>query len=95
MGVRVAHNLVSSSIVDFIELSDDYSLVELSVWPEWVDKNLQELEMRVKYGINVLAIRHGSSINVSPRSDDVIREGDVLVAIGSNQNIKRLEAHNQ
>lgn len=95
MGVRVAHNLVSSSILDYIEVAPDYSLVEIAALPQWVGNSLRGLNMREKYGMNVLAIRHGKEINVSPKGDYIINKSDVLVVIGSNEEITDLENQNK
>lgn len=95
MGMRVAHNLVSSNVLDYIELSPDYSLVEITALPSWENKSLRELNMRVRFGINVMAIKHGNQVNVSPKGDDVIKKGDVLVVIGSADDINRLENRSQ
>ena len=54
MGVRVAHNLVSSNILDYIELSPDYSIIEIDSPNEWCNKTMKELNLRSKYGINVI-----------------------------------------
>lgn len=91
MGIRVAQNLVSTNFLDYIELTPHYRLVELAVVPAWEDKSLRELNVRVKYGINIMAIRHGNDVNVSPLGDDVIRSGDVLVLIGSTNDIENFQ----
>jgi trk system potassium uptake protein TrkA len=91
MGVRVAHNLVSSNILDYIELSPDYSIVEISANEEWEGKSLRELNMRSRYGINVMAIKRGSDINVSPAANDTIEPGDVLVVIGGTEELNKIE----
>lgn len=92
MGERVAYNLVSTSILDFIELSPDYSLVEIEVPKAWVAASMKELNLRVNYGINVMAIRHpDGSITVAPQGADILQSKDVLVAIGANSSIAGLE----
>ncbi|MGI6703558.1 MAG: potassium channel family protein [Clostridia bacterium] len=91
MGLRVAHNLVSSNILDFIELSSDYSIIEIAALDRWKGKNLKELNMRGKYGVNIIAIKRDGGINASPGAEDRILEGDVLVVIGDNDDISRLE----
>lgn len=91
MGVRVAHNLCSSNILDYIELSSDYSIMEITAMKEWENKTLRDLNMRSKYGVNVMAIKRGSDINVSPYADDEIIPGDVLVVIGGTEQLKTLE----
>jgi len=91
MGIRVAHNLVSSSILDFIELSPDYSIIEVATPREWVGKDIAALDARAKYGINIMAIKSQDNINVSPRASDVIQESDVLVVIGATSDLSTLE----
>ena len=91
MGVRVAHNLVSDSILDYIELSADYSIMEIRALDEWQDKSLNELRLRSEYGINVVAIKKGEEINISPTADDKVEAGDVIVAIGSADELRKVE----
>ena len=95
MGVRVAHNLTAPNILDYIELSPDYSLVEISAIGEWKGKSLIELDFRKKYGVNIMAIKHpDGSINISPLGRDIIGTDDIIVVIGSTANINRLEKEN-
>ncbi|MFU7514859.1 potassium channel family protein [Clostridium sp. HCS.1] len=91
MGIRVAHNLVSANILDYIELSEDYSIMEIQALNEWSGKTLNELKLRRKYGINVMAIKRGDEVNLSPAADDIIKENDIIVAIGSAEDLNRLE----
>lgn len=91
MGVRVAHNLVSSNILEFIELSPDYSILEINALEQWENKTLKELRLPSKYGINVMAIKREKDINVSPYADDMILKGDILIVIGSTQDIEKIE----
>ncbi len=92
MGIRVAHNLVSSNILDYIELSEDYSVMEIQVLDEWSGKTLNELKIRRKYGINVMAIKRGDEVNLSPAADDIIEKNDIIVAIGSAEDLNKLES---
>lgn len=91
MGVRVAHNLVSTSILDYIELSPDYSIVEVVSPNEWYGKTLRDINMRAKYGINVMAIKRETDVNIAPGADDVIEPGDIVVAIGGAEELSKLE----
>lgn len=91
MGVRVAHNLASTNILDFIELSPDYSILEIAALKEWEEKSLAQLRLPSKYGINVMAIKRGNSISVSPSGEVIIKKDDILVIIGSTKDIKRVE----
>ncbi len=91
MGIRIAKNLVSDNILDYIELAPDYSIMEVLALDEWLGKNLIELNMRAKYGVNVMAIKHGTEINIAFTADIEIKEGDILVVIGHNDDLKKIE----
>ena len=91
MGRRVAHNLRSTNIMDFIEVSPDYSLSEIRPLDKWVGKDLGQLGMRVKYGINVLAIKNGENVNAAPDAATVIREDDTLLVICPEKTLRMLE----
>ncbi len=91
MGVRVAHNLVSSNILDVIEFAPDYSIIEVVAMEEWEEKTLKELKLPNKYGVSVMAIKTGDKINISPYADDVVKKGDILIIIGHNDSLKLLE----
>lgn len=91
MGVRLAHNLISGNILDHIELSPDNSIAEIIARDKLVGKNLRQLDLRSRFGLNVLAIKHGNRISITPRAEDTIAEGDILVVIGPNDGIRRLE----
>ncbi len=91
MGVRVARSLVSKSILDQIDLSPDFSIVELVAAPQFVGRTLAETAMRGKYGANVLAIRRGNDVIISPGANTIIQEGDVLVTIGRTDKLRKLE----
>lgn len=91
MGIRVANNLVSTSILDYIELSPEYNIMEIEVLKEWDNKKLRDLKLRGKYGLNVMAIKRGEDINLSPSADDYIKMGDIIVAIGLNSGLGNIE----
>ena len=94
MGVRVAHNLVSTNILDYIELSPNYSIAEIVIPKIWHGKTLNELNIRANYGINVVALKRGEEINVSPVAEDTIESGDIIVAIGSEEDLTKVEILN-
>lgn len=90
MGIRVARNLSSSNMLDYIELSPDYSIAEISARPNWLDIPLSKLDLRAKYGINVIAIKRENKIIVSPTADDRMTEGDVLAVIATNEDLDKM-----
>ena len=92
MGLRIARSLVSSNFLDYIELTPDYSIVELKAANNWENKSLQQLDIRAKYGINIMAIKQqNDKVSVSPAGEDKIQKDDVLVVIGKSEDIKRLQ----
>ncbi|MVX65366.1 potassium channel family protein [Clostridium chromiireducens] len=92
MGIRVAHNLVSSNILDHIELSSDYGMIELEPPYEWINKSLRDIKIRGKYGINIVAIKGDKNVNISPSADYIIKNTDILVALGSNEDLSKFES---
>ena len=93
MGKRIAHNIISNNILDYLELSDDHSIVEVKVGRRMIDKTMIELDIRANYGCNVVAIKQGKEINVSPDAEEKLQENDVLIVIGSDKDISRFEKH--
>ena len=90
MGIRAAHNLVSTNIIDYIELSPDYTIIEINAPKRWEGKTLKGLNVRAKHGINIIAIKDGLKINVAPTADHIIKSDDILVVIGSKSDIDKL-----
>ncbi|BCG60732.1 potassium channel family protein [Paenibacillus sp. URB8-2] len=91
MGVRVAHQLVTPHLVDYIELSKEYKIVELTV-PSCMDgKSLAEINPRAKYGCSIIALNRAGGIIVAPTAHDYLYAGDIMVVIGSNESIDRFE----
>lgn len=90
MGIRVAKNLVSDNIFEYIDLSSEHSIVELNALDEWKGLTIQEIDIRKNYGLNVVAIKNTGEINIALTADTKITEGDVLIVIGHNDDIKRL-----
>ncbi len=91
MGERVARLLVSRNIIDQIDLSPDYSLVELEAPAGTVGLSLMDSGLRAKYGITVLAIRRGNDFIISPEAEQVLEKGDILIVIGRNDKMRILE----
>ncbi len=90
MGIRIARSLITPNIKDYIELEPDYSVIEIEALPDFVDKTLSELDLRNKYGINILAIKRDNSFNISPQAKDIIKKGDFLIIIGETKKITKL-----
>lgn len=91
MGKRIAHKLVSNSVLDYLELSDEHSIVEIAAGGGLIGHTILDLDIRAKYGINIVAIKRGNDINVSPQAGERILENDILIVIGADSDINRFE----
>jgi len=91
MGIKVAHNLASANILDFIELSPDYSVMEVDTIQKWIGKTLVDLNFRRLYNVNIMAIKEEEGdVNINPSADDIIKKDDNLVVTGLNEDIRKL-----
>lgn len=90
MGLRVAHSLISGNLIDYIELVPGFSIVEVMARSDFVGRSLKQIDLRAKYGINIIAVRRGSDIEIVPGADFVIRAQDILVAMGSDSKLEKL-----
>ncbi len=91
MGVRIAKNLVSNKIIEFIELSEDYSVVEIEPLKDWIGQSIIDLNLRAKWNINVIAVKSPNRIDINVDPKLPIEADDIIVVIGHNDDIKRLE----
>jgi len=90
-GVRLAKNLLSSGFIDMISLSKDVSMVEIDVRDEWCGKNLIELNLRKKYGFNIVAIKKGGKVNVNVNPEQVLDAETTLIVIANTAKLGKLK----
>lgn len=93
MGIRVANSLISSNVLDYIELSPEYTIAEVLASEKLYGHTLQDLQFRTRFGVNVIAIKQGERINVTPIATDEIKEGDILIVMGENESLDRLRKY--
>jgi trk system potassium uptake protein TrkA len=97
MAMRVAHSLVMPNVIDYIELSKDFSIVEIPAPNEFVGRSLKQVELRPRYGLTLIAIKNrvdgrGKEVTlVAPSADEIIRTGDVLSLVGRNERLAQLD----
>lgn len=89
-GVRLAHNLTSSKIVDYIEVSDEFSLMEVKAPKDWYGKSIESLNIREKHGLTVLAIKSKGASIINPSPKYKIETGDTLLVVGKVVDIEKL-----
>ena len=90
-GIRLAKNLLSSGFIDMISLSKDVSIVEIDVKKEWCGKNLIELNLRKKYGFNIVAIKKGENINANISPEQVLDAETTLIVIANTSKLGKLK----
>lgn len=91
MGIRIANNMMSNNVLDYLELSDEHSIMEIKANHLLAGHTIIGLDIRVRYGINIVAIKRNEEIIVSPAADDKINDGDILIVIGADADINRFE----
>ncbi len=91
MGVRIAHYLASEKIIDYIELSPEFSIMELMATHKVSYQTIAELDIRAKYGCTVLGLKRGEEVIISPTPTQLILEKDILILIGSNKDLQRYQ----
>ena len=88
---RLAKSLSSHNVLDYIELSDDYGIIDVPAPKSWWNKSLIELNVRAKLGVNILAVKREGEITVSPSADFRISEGDIMVVLGDTAALKAVQ----
>ena len=90
MGERVAKSMITSGVVDLMQLGDDFQIVEIRTPDKWAGNTLVGLNVRRKYGISILAVHRGSSYLVSPSADLQLEADDTLLVLGKEDDIEDL-----
>ena len=88
---KLARSLSSHNVLDYIELSRDYGILEVPAPKSWVDKTILELNVRAKLGVNIIAVESGQETNVSPTADYRIKAGDIMVVLGDNKALETVQ----
>ena len=90
-GIRLAKNLLSSGFIDMISLSKDVSMIEIDVREEWIGKNLIELNIRKKYGFNIVAIKKGENVNVDINPEQKLDRETTLIVIANTAKLEKFK----
>ena len=91
MALRLAHNLDNGNILNFIDLSDEFSMAERKLPAAWANKTILELDIRKNYHLTVIAVRREGGMALQPGRDFLFKENDSLVVLGRNEYVRRLE----
>lgn len=91
MGRRIAHNIASASVLDYLELADEYSIVEAKANERIAGQTIVDLDIRANFGINIIAIKRDKDVIISPDPNMNIELGDILIMIGHDNDLNRFE----
>lgn len=87
MGERVANQLLSPNMLNYIELSKEYNIEEINIPLSMAEKSLRKLDIRAKYNVSVIALVREGEIIISPSPDQIIHSSDLLVIIGKRTDL--------
>ena len=88
-GKRLAINLITTNVIEYISFSEKFAMAEIAPLKEWIGKTLSQANIRAKYGFNVVAIKENDNVIVTPKPDDVINDISILVIIGESSQIQK------
>lgn len=89
-GIRMARHLLTGNVIDFVEISKNIRMVEIAMRPEWTNHTLRELDLRNKENVNVIALRQGEEINVTPSPDLPLSQNMSLLIIVDQADLGKL-----
>ena len=88
---RLGRSLYRHNVLDYIELSKDYGILEVPAPKAWLGKTLRELNVRAKLGVNIIAVENGGKTNVSPAADYAVKAGDTMVVLGETYALEAVQ----
>lgn len=89
MGIRLAKNIIGGMFIDLFEISEEFSLAEVDIPPEWLGHSIGELKIREKFNINVIAIKNNEKVTAKILPDTVFQADDIIVIAGDNLSLKK------
>ena len=90
MGTRLARNLMGGEFVDLVELSKEFSMVEMPVPEAWIGKSLRELDVRGSYGLNIIGVKRGDNLKVNLNPENPMEKEMTLVIVGKNVDLAKI-----
>lgn len=87
MALRTAKKILRENLVDYLSIGKDIEIIEIEVSKKMINKTILELDLRKRYKLNVIAIRHNDETDIEVLPDDVLQEGDTIAVIGREANV--------
>lgn len=91
MGIKVANSLVSKNVVDYFDIDSDYAIAEIKLPSSYFDKKIKDIPLRQTYDLNIVGIKDEEGIRFNPDAKKVLKEGEVLIVIGTRDMIQKFE----
>lgn len=89
MALRTAKKILREKLVDYLSIGKDIEIIEIEISNKMINKTILELDLRKKYKLNVIAIRHDEESDIEVRPDCILHEGDTIAVIGREENVTR------
>lgn len=89
MALRTAKKILRENLVDYLSIGKDIEIIEIEISNKMVNKTILELDLRKRYKLNVIAIRHDEETDIEVRPDCILHEGDTIAVIGREENVTR------
>lgn len=90
MAQSLAVKFSATNVFDYLELSDEYGIFEIPVLSYWIGQTIIKIDVRKKYKLNIIAIKNGENLSVSPAADYAFRENDHVIVVGKPDNVLKL-----
>jgi len=93
MAIKVARSIISPNVLEYLPISEDYTIVELAMRPSFIGRSLADLDLRKKYNLQVVAIRDvlDNNLKMVPSANSIFNDGDILVIIGREEDIRKIQ----
>ena len=91
MGIRLANRLLAPRVMEYIALNDDISITEISIPESAQEMTVQEMNVRQRYGLNIIALKRGEEVTVNITPQTVLRAPDILAVVGRHDQVNRCE----
>lgn len=88
---KLCRKIMHPNLLDYIELTSDYVIIELQAPSAWVNHSILETNVRAKYGVNIIAVKRDNKLNMSFDAGYVITAQDTLVMIGDDRSLNRIQ----
>ena len=91
MGIRLANRLLAPRVMEYIALNDDISISEIAIPETFQGMTVQEMNLRQRYGLNIIAVKRGEAVTVDIRPQTMLKAPDIVAVVGRHDQVNRFE----